>query len=386
MITALTGANLAAGSFATVDVNSRLRTFTVSGGSRNYAQQANEFAGQPNGATYSFNWTAPATNVGPVTFYAAGLLADNSTDENGDRTITTTAVSQPQAVVVIHHGFSDFDGDGKADASVFRPTAGIWYINRSTQGFFAVQLGLSTDKLTPADFDGDDKADIAVWREGAPTVAAYYILLSTNNTVRIEQFGQTGDDPTVTGDWDGDGKADPAVYRTAALGSQSYFYYRGSLNNPTGNVTYVPWGATVDKAMRGDFDGDGKFDVAVFRPSNGSWYIGQSSNGTVRIENWGLSTDKFVPADYDGDAKTDLAVFRNGVWYIKQSSNGTAVFINWGLSTDAPAPADYDGDAKTDAAVYRNGTWYLRLSSSGTMSVQSFGTGTDAPIPNAFVK
>ncbi len=373
-----------AGSYANTTSNTRIRAAAP----KNYVTQtlAGTFPGQTLGATWSFNWTAPATNVGNVTFYAAGIQGNNDGTEDGDRTVLTSTVVQPQPVVVIHHGFTDFDADGKADASVFRPTTGIWYINRSTAGFTAAQWGIATDKLTPADFDGDDKADIAVWRAGAPTVAAYYILQSTTNTVRIELFGQTGDDPVVTGDWDGDGKADPGVYRNAAVGSQSYIYYRGSLSNPGGTVTYIQWGTTGDQAMRGDFDGDGKFDRAVFRPSNGVWYIVQSTNGTVRYENWGLSTDKFVPADYDGDSKTDLAVFRSGVWYIKQSSNGAASFINWGLSTDTLVPADYDGDGKTDAAIYRGGIWYIRMSSSGNMSAQPFGNGTDAPVPNAFVK
>ena len=56
---------------------------------------AGNFAGQSGGATWSFNWTAPATNVGPITFYAAGLQGDNSGDESGDETYTKTAVIQP---------------------------------------------------------------------------------------------------------------------------------------------------------------------------------------------------------------------------------------------------------------------------------------------------
>jgi hypothetical protein len=363
-------------------------TRTRVSGAKTYVEQSasGNFGGQTLGATWSFNWTAPATDVGPVTFYAAGLQGDNSGDESGDETYTKTAVLPPATAVVIHHGFTDFDGDGKADASVYRPSDRYWYVNRSTAGFTAIQWGFATDRLAPADYDGDDKTDIAVWREAPATQAAFYIFQSSNNTLRQEFFGQTGDDPTVVGDWDGDGKADPAVYRDSAFGSQSYFFYRGSLNNPNGVVTFLPWGTAGDKAMRGDFDGDGKLDQAVFRPSTALWYITQSSDGGLRFENWGLPTDTFVPADYDGDGKTDLSVFRNGIWYIKQSSNNQINYYGWGLNSDVLVPADYDGDGKADPAVYRNGVWYARLSNSASLSVQNFGLVSDKPIPGSFVK
>jgi len=227
-----------------------------------------------------------------------------------------------------------------------------------------------------------------VWKgripEGPPTVAAFYILRSSDNTLDVEQFGQTGDDPTIVADWDGDGKADPAVYRDSANGAQSYFYYRPSAN-PTVNLTSVQWGLTGDRAMPGDFDGDGRADTAVFRPATGIWYISFSTRGASRADYWGLATDKFVPGDYDGDGRNDLAVFRNGIWYIKQSSDGQAAYFQWGLATDKPVPADYDGDGRTDAAVYRNGTWYIRLSSGGT-AAGDFGLSTDIPVSGAYVK
>ncbi|HMT06510.1 MAG TPA: hypothetical protein PKA82_00795 [Pyrinomonadaceae bacterium] len=380
-LTALSAGNVAAGTFANTTSFTRTRT----GNNRFYVEQntAGVFSGQSGGASWSFTWTAPTTDVGPVTIYAAGLQADDDQGEGNDQTYTGTAVVQSSAPVVIHHGFSDFDGDGRADKSVFRPSTGDWYIDRSTAGMTALHWGLSSDRLAPADFDGDDKTDVAVWRAVSSTSADFYILQSLTSTVRVENFGITGDDPTVVGDWDGDGKADPAVYRA---GQQSYFYFRGSLNNPSNSITYLPWGINGDVPIRADLDGDGKQDRAVFRPSSRLWYSLLSGTGQLRVDRWGLETDRMVCADYDGDAKTDLAVFRNGTWIIRQSSTGVDLYVPFGSTGDIPVPADYDGDAKTDAAVYRNGTWYMRLSSTATMSAGQLGTASDTAIPSVYVK
>ena len=273
----------------------------------------------------------------------------------------------------------DFDGDGKADLGVFRPSEGNWYIQQSTNGFKAATFGLSTDKLVPADFDGDGKTDIAVWREGS--LSHFYILNSSDNSFRAVPFGTTGDDPSATGDYDGDGKADIAVYRG---GAQSYFYYLSSAQS--NGFKAIAWGISGDKPLRGDFDGDGKRDAAVYRASTNAWYILNSSNSQFRAEVWGLSTDKFVPADFDGDGKTDLAVYRNGVWYIKQSSNNQPRYETFGAGTDKLVPADYDGDGKADVAVFRNGAWYVLNSSNGDFRAENFGADTDTPLASVFVR
>jgi uncharacterized delta-60 repeat protein len=278
----------------------------------------------------------------------------------------------------------DYDRDGAADVSVFRPSNGNWYVLGSAEGVAASILwGISTDELAAADYDGDLKTDLAVWRAGA---AGYlWILNSFDNTLRLEQFGQTGDDPSIVGDYDGDGKADPAVYRPGSVpGQQSYFYYRGSLNNPAGNTTQVAWGTNGDVAVRGDFSGDARLDVTVFRPSSGVWYSLNLASNTYTAIPWGLSTDKLVPADYDADGKTDRAVFRNGTWFIQQSSTGLTQYGYWGSSTDKPVPADYDGDFRSDVAVYRDGIWYLQLSGGGERTI-AFGLATDIPTPAAYL-
>ena len=176
--------------------------------------------------------------------------------------------------------------------------------------------------------------------------------------------------------------ADLAVWRPS---SGTWFV----LGGPGSAQTQHNWGAATDTPVQGDFDGDGKTDFTVFRPTDGIWYIVNSSTGTLSYVNFGLSTDTPMAADFDGDGRSDQAVFRadnstgNATWFINQSSGAGVISQPFGLNADKPAPADFDGDGRADINVWRdsNYTFYTLFSTTNAVGSVVLGSSAGQPVP-----
>jgi hypothetical protein len=292
----------------------------------------------------------------------------------------------------------DYNGDLKSDYVVTRNVEGrkTWFIHNGATHNQA-QWGLSTDSPVSGDFDGDNKADITVYRPDNAPNSFFYSLLSFNNTLLARELGRIGDDPSVVGDYDGDGKTDFAVYRAGVSAAEpSFWYYRGS-RIINGGITFVRWGQGGDFPAPGDYDGDGKTDFCVQR-NNGNgqaaFHLNQTCRGVESVV-WGYPGDLIASGDYDGDRRTDFAVLRGVggriVWNVLGRNNGNIIHYGrvWGnTESDFPAQGDYDGDGKTDVTVWRpNGNteqnfFYVRKSSDGALLPFEWGEGSDYPVAN----
>ena len=119
-----------------------------------------------------------------------------------------------------------------------------------------------------------------------------------------------------------------------------------------------------------DFDGDSKTDIGVTRQNAGTmeWWTSRSGNASVFATAFGAATDIAVPGDYTGDGKADVALFRpsSGEWFVLRSEDNTFFAFPFGLAGDIPAPADYDNDGKADVAIFRpaagGAEWWIQRS------------------------
>lgn len=199
----------------------------------------------------------------------------------------------------------------------------------------------------------------------------------------------SGGKRAVRGDFDGDGRTDLGIWR-GSTGNWSI------MKSGTNTLQTAYWGAQYapyyDVPVPNDYDGDGKVDGAIWRPGENNWYVLLSSTSNFFIYRLGQYGDTPVPGDFDGDQLADLAVWRaaTGLWTIRQSSNGQLRSIYFGAGYapyyDVPVPGDYDGDGRYDLAVWRQstGTWYISDSSTGQTRIIQLGQSGDTATPGDY--
>ena len=261
--------------------------------------------------------------------------------------------------------------------------------NGSEQGDFVLARYLTNGALDPIfgqagivttdmnNFSNDTANALAIQQDRKLVVAGTTMNTGSTNNFCVARYLPNAGNTFF--DFDGDDKTDIAIFRPS---NGQWWIQRSG-----GGGTFVSqFGASTDKIVPADFTGDGKADIAFWRPSTGNWFVLRSENFSFFAFPFGTNGDIPVPADFDNDGKADPAVFRpsNGTWYLQRSTAGIHI-EQFGAPGDIPLPNDYDGDARADLAIFRpsNGQWWLNRSTAGVLAV-TFGSSTDKPTPGDF--
>jgi hypothetical protein len=267
---------------------------------------------------------------------------------------------------------SDYDGDGNADLSVFRPSDNTWYIKGSTKNIFRTWGTAGDVPVTMSRING--RSEPAVFR---PSTGVWYYF---NIFPAILKWGVDGDIP-VPESYGSEVSSAFAVFRPS--NSTWYIYYTDQ------NTMAYKFGLPGDIPVPGRYSADSAADLAVFRPSTGVWHIlrrqdSNPSHDSYMAIQFGQPGDQPVPGDYDGDGTLDPAIFRptTGTWWVLRSSDQQAHAFQWGTSSDIPVTGDFDEDGIFDFAVFRpsEGNWYIRHGESGSIRIEHWGTQGDIPM------
>ncbi|MDY7229605.1 FG-GAP-like repeat-containing protein [Hyalangium rubrum] len=293
----------------------------------------------------------------------------------------------------------DFNGDGRTDIAAVG--AGGWSnlpvaLSNGNGSFRLVNEGIpyfqswaaETRTVVTGDFNGDGRTDIAA--VGAGGWSGLPVALSNGNgSFRLVNEGipyfQSWAAETrtvVTGDFNGDGWTD-----IAAVGAGGWSGLPVALSNGNGSFRLVnegipyfqSWAAETRTVVTGDFNGDGRTDIAAVGAggwsglpvalSNGNGSFRLVNEGIPYFQSWAAETRTVVTGDFNGDGRTDLAAVGANGWsglpVALSNGNGSFQLVNEGIphfqtqaaATRTVVTGDFNGDGRTDIAAVGADGW-----------------------------
>jgi hypothetical protein len=286
------------------------------------------------------------------------------------------------------------NNDRKVDLMFFNPTDNTMHVRTSTGSSFTGGgqwippngFGSQRNNYYPGDFNGDGIIDLGYMESDS----AFYVSVGTKTGFGGPGSGQwfgPGAYGTLeggryfVGDFTGDGADDLYYFENGSnqhyvnVSSRSGFWAPGSNIWSASNS----FGWTRDRFYPGDFNGDGKVDMAFFETGNNSMYVALSSGsslGPAQQWTWGSfgnANGRFLTGDFNGDGKDDLHFFNNGdkSHSVSISTGGTFEgagsgrwigFYGWGTYQDNYYVGDFNGDGKADLGYHENLAFYVNPS------------------------
>jgi len=252
-------------------------------------------------------------------------------------------------LMVVDPAVNDFSGAGVSSLAVFNPATAVWYVGGAGVATTAIPFGWSGhDVPVPAAYD-PGATELAVYRIDT---AQWFVRRGPLGKAAV-RYGWAGHDQPVPGDYDVDGQAELAVYRPQT--GQWFVRHAGSIDSTTFTPQVVSYGwAGHDQPVPGDYLGQGRDGLSVYRSATGQWFARNPTTGVGALfATLGRPGDVPAPGDYDGIGRTEPAVYRPsaGQFLIFNPLTGTTRAVTVGVPYQTPAPGDYTGSRRTDPAV-----------------------------------
>jgi hypothetical protein len=334
--------------------------------------------------------TVPAgATTGPISVITPGGTATSSTPFVVLEAPTLTSFSPtsgPVGTVVTITGINFIN----VSSVTFGDLAARFTVTSPTQITATVPVGAVTAPIrviTPAGSATSATSFTVVPRVPPQTIGVWRpnqgFLLRQSNTAGPPDIavplGQPGDQPVV-GDWDGDGKTTVALFRAG----QFLLRNENAVGVP---LTTVIFGQAGDIPVAGDWTGKGFDSVGVFRRGVFLLRNTNTSGAPDIIINYGLPTDLPVVGDWDGDGRTTVGAFRpsTGFFFLRNdnSSGNADLSFFYGLANDLPVAGDWDGDGVTTVGIFRAGTFFLRNTNTAGFADVAVGFGQAGDVPLA---
>lgn len=188
-------------------------------------------------------------------------------------------------------------------------------------------------------------------------------------------------DVPVAGDWNGDGRTEVGVFRPKP--GANVFRLRAR----SGDVTKVRLGRPGDIPITGDWNGNGRTDVGIWRRMSQTFLL-RLDSGKERVFAFGKLREIPIAGDWNGDGTFEVGMFSPADHEFRlRAANGTVRKFSFGGVGSVPLTGDWDGDDRTEVGAYASGsrTWTLR-EAKGKVRKETFGGVGGIPVTGAWGK